>query len=112
MKKFDQLASESLLNKTIKNLKANGIESFVYEDIEDAKSKIWELLPEGSEVMTMSSETLRLSGIADEINNSDKFDSVKNKLNKLNRETDEREMQKLGAAPEYAIGSVHAVTSD
>ena len=30
----------------------------------------------------------------------------------MNRETDHREMQRLGAAPEYVIGSVHAVTED
>jgi hypothetical protein len=110
MTKFDQLANETLLKETVKNLKVNGIESFVFENIEDAKLKIWELIPEGSEVMTMSSETLRLSGISDEINNSGKFDSVKNKLNKLSRETDMRKMQELGAAPDYTIGSVHAVT--
>ena len=60
----------------------------------------------------MSSETLRTSGIADLINESGKFDSVKNKLNKLNREKDFKEMQKLGGTPDYVIGSVHAVTSE
>ncbi len=111
METFDKIATQKVIDETIKNLKTNGIESFVFENIEEAKKKIWELIPEGSEVMTMSSETLRLTGITDAINNSGKFDSVKNKLNKLNRETDMRKMQELGAAPDYAIGSIHAVTS-
>ncbi len=62
--------------------------------------------------MTMSSETLRLSGITKVINESGKFDSVKVKLSKMNRETDSLEMQKIGGAAEYTLGSVHAVTED
>jgi acyl-CoA hydrolase len=111
MNDWEKLAEEEVLNKTIKNLQANGMNSFVVENKEEALKKVLELIPEGSEVMTMSSETLRVSGITAAINEG-KFDSVKNKLNKLNRETDTRKMQELGAAPDYAIGSVHAITED
>lgn len=43
---------------------------------------------------------------------SGKFTSVKNELSKLDRAKDGHLMQQLGAAPEYAVGSVHAVTQD
>jgi hypothetical protein len=51
-------------------------------------------------------------GVSDEITSSGKYTSVKNELAKMNRETQHREMQRLGAAPEYAVGSAHAVTTD
>ena len=62
--------------------------------------------------MQMTSITLDEIGVSKEINESGNYDSVRNKLNKLDRNTQHREMQQLGAAPEWAIGSVHAVTED
>jgi hypothetical protein len=62
--------------------------------------------------MTMSSVTLDTIGLAKEINESGKYNSVKAKLMKMDRTTQGLEMQKLGAAPEYVVGSVHAVTQD
>ncbi len=109
---WNKLATKKQIDETVKNLTANGMTAFVVNNEDEAKAKVLELIPENSEVMTMSSETLRLSGITDAINESSKFDSVKVKLSKMNRETQSLEMQKLGAAPEYAIGSVHAVTED
>ncbi len=112
MNNWNKLATKKQIDEVVKNLTANGMTAIVVNNADEAKAKVLELIPENSEVMTMSSETLRLSGITDAINESSKFDSVKVKLSKMNRETQNREMQKLGAAPEYAIGSVHAVTED
>lgn len=79
---------------------------------EDAKKKVLELIPKQAEVMTMSSTTLDTIGITKEINESSQYNSVRNKLFSMDRKTQELEMQKLGSAPEYAVGSVHAVTED
>ena len=86
---------------TKKALEENGIQVFVVENGQAAKEKVLQIIPEGAQVMTMTSETLRTTGIADEINNSGKYDSVRKHIN-----------QQLGAAPEWTIGSVHAVTED
>lgn len=112
MDKWNQLVDQKTLEKTSKALKANGIESFIVENREEAKQKVLELLPKGAEVMDMSSETLRETEIAKEINESGNYDSVKSKLKSMNREAQEREMQRIGAAPEWAVGSAHAVTED
>ena len=112
MTHYQSLAEKKDLDITVKNLTENGFDTLVVSNAVEAKAKILELIPEKSEVMTMSSETLRLSGITEEINTSGKFYSIKNKLTKMNRETDSLKMQKLGSAPEYAVGSVHAVTTD
>ena len=109
---YTQLASKETVEKVIQNLKENGISGELVETKADAKTKVLSMIPRGSEVMTMTSVTLTQSGIEEEINTSGKYTSVKQKLQKMNRETDSREMQKIGAAPEWAIGSVHAITEN
>ena len=54
MEKWDKLASEKTIEKTVAALKANGIEVQVVEDRKLAKQKVLELIPEGSEVITMT----------------------------------------------------------
>jgi hypothetical protein len=112
MSTFDQIADDAALNKTVESLKKNGISSVVVENGEAAKKKVFELVPQGAEVMTMSSVTLDTIGVSDEVQNSGKYKSVKNELASMSRDTQHREMQRLGAAPEYTVGSVHAVTED
>ena len=51
-------------------------------------------------------------GITAQIDESGRYDSVRSKLKKLDRETQRREMRKLGAAPDYMLGSAHAITDD
>lgn len=112
MGKWDKLADEKSIAKAVDSLKANGIEAFIVDNSKDAKEKVLEIIPKGSEVMTMSSMTLDTIGISNEINESGKFDPVFNKLMKMDRNTQGAEMRMLGAAPEWAIGSAHAVTED
>src|SRR5207253_1560738 len=50
--------------------------------------------------------------ITAEIEGSGRYDSVRAKLKKLDRETQLREIRKLGAAPDYMLGSAHAITDD
>jgi hypothetical protein len=58
------------------------------------------------------SETLRELGVTSEIDASDRYDSVRAKLNALDRVTQARERQQVGAAPEFLLASAHAVTDD
>src|SRR3972149_1656282 len=110
MKPFDQLADEASIQKAIDSLTAIGVDALVVENAAAAKAKVIEMLPKGAEVMNMSSVTLETLGLDKEINESGNYDSVKNKLKQMDRKTQGLEMQKLGAAPEWAVGSVHAVT--
>jgi len=112
MKNWDELADPESIARAVESLKTNGINAVVVENSKDAKKKVLELLPQESEVMTMSSVTLDTIGLAKEINESGKYNSVKARLMKMDRTTQGLEMQKLGVAPEYAIGSVHAATQD
>src|SRR5204863_7944331 len=78
----------------------------------EAKRMFFELIPEGSEVFLGASVTLETLGIKDEIDKSGKYDSIRPKMFAMNRETQGREIRKLGGAPDFTAGSVHAVTED
>ncbi len=110
--KWDQLASREVIDKAINSLTQNGITAVLVETNEDAKKKVIELLPGGAEAMNMTSVTLDSIGVSKEILESGRYNAVRNKLNTMDRKTQSIEMLKLGAAPEWAIGSVHAVTED
>ena len=109
---FDQIPSDGIIEKTKQALVSNGINVEIVETGADAKKRALKLIPEGAEVMTMSSKTLEEIDLVKDINDSGKYNSARNALMKFNREIDYIKMQKLGAAPEYAVGSVHAVTQD
>ena len=109
---WDTLASKKSLKKTIDALKENGIDAIVVDTAEDAKKKVIEIVPKKAEIMQMTSVTLDSTGISEVINNSGDYNSVRNTLNKKDRTKDNLAMQKLGAAPEWVIGSIHAVTED
>lgn len=112
MNKWEQLADKATIDKIIKALKNNGIQALVAEDRKEAEKKVLEILPQKAEVMTMTSVTLDTTGISGEINESGRYSSVRSKLMSMDRGTQGLEMQKMGAAPEWVVGSVHAVTED
>ena len=109
---YNTLAGDATIAKTIEALGKRGIAAEVVVNGAAAKERVLALIPKGAEVMNISSVTLETIGLDREINESGRFDSVKNKLNTMNRDTQRSEMRKLGAAPDWAVGSVHAVTQD
>jgi hypothetical protein len=109
---FNQIPTDDVIEKTKNALTSNGFNVEIVATGEDAKNRTLELIPQGSEVMSASSVTVDSIGLAKELNESGKYNSVKNQLNKLDRKTDSLKMHKLGSAPEYMVGSVHAVTQD
>jgi hypothetical protein len=110
MKNWNELASKASVAKTGEALKTNGIDCYVVDNKEQAREKVLELLPPGTEVMNMTSRTLETINIVGEINDSGRFSSVRNILATMEKGGQGREKKRLGAAPKWAIGSVHAVT--
>jgi len=110
MEMNDGKVDEVQLEKMIEVLGENGIKAMVVKTKEDAKTKVLELIPKGSEVMTMTSVTLDQIGIASVINDGDDYVSVRKKLSAMDRSIQGREMQAMGAVPEWVVGSVNALT--
>jgi YkgG family uncharacterized protein len=111
-REFANLADDEQIERTAKVLEANNIHVLIAENGAEAKRLFFELVPEGSEVFLGASVTLETLGIKDEIDKSGKFDAIRPKMFAMNRETQGREIRKLGGAPDFAAGSVHAVTED
>lgn len=109
---FAQLASDEQIERVVNALEANGIHALVAENGEEAKRMFFELLPEGAEVFLGASVTLETLGIKDEIDQSGRYEALRPKMFAMDRATQAREIRKLGGAPDYAAGSVHAVTED
>jgi hypothetical protein len=109
---FAKLASDEQIERTAQALEANGIHTLVADNGDEAKKMVFDLLPEGAEVFTATSQTLETLGIKDEIEKSGRYEALRPKMFAMDRETQGREIRKLGGAPDYAAGSVHAVTED
>lgn len=107
---YNTVPTDETIATAAEHLKLNGMETYIVTTGAEAKAKALELIPAGAEVMTMTSVTLETIGLAQELNESGNYGSVRAKLNSMDRATQGREMRKLGAAPDYTVGSVHAIT--
>ncbi len=108
--KYAALASDPQIDRTLKALEAHGIHALLAQNGAEAKQLVFENIPDGAEVFTATSRTLDTLNIPEEINK--RYDSVRVRLASMDNKTQTREMIKLGATPEYMVGSVHAVTED
>jgi len=109
---WDKMAEDGAIETAVKALNANGFSTIVVENGNAAKAKALELIPKGAEVFTATSATADAIGLTKEINESGSYDSVRNKMHKLDRNTQKKEMAMLAGAPTWVVGSVHALTED
>jgi hypothetical protein len=109
---FERPADRARLERTAAAMTERGFVTQIADDGQHARRLLFELIPEGAEVHVALSETMRELGVTAEIDDSGRYRSIRAELNQLDRQTQRREMQKLGAAPDYMVGSAHAVTDD
>jgi len=110
---FTTLPAEHELQATVVALEEHGFSVEVVDDLDAAREAVLARIPDGSSVMTNTSVTLAETGIADAINDSDgRWESARNKMFALDFATQAQEMKAIGGQPDYALGSVHAVTAD
>jgi hypothetical protein len=109
---FTKLADDEQIQRTAQALEARNVKVLIAENGAEAKHMFFELVPEGAEVFLGASVTLETLGIKDQIDNSGKYDAVRPRMFAMDRATQGREIRKLGSGPDYAAGSVHAVTED
>lgn len=109
---WTKLADEKTIEKTAQVLRKNGIEVFIAENGEEAKKKVFELIPEGSEVMNNTSATLDAIGVSKEILESGKYIAVRKIFAGISDEKKRYESRRKSASSDYDVGSVQAVTED
>ena len=109
---FTTLPDDQTLDATAIALEEHGIGVEVVDDFDTAREAVLSRIPEGASVMTNTSVTLQETGIADAIDNGGPYDSVRNRVSELDYATQLQEMKALAGQPDYALGSVHAITGD
>jgi len=109
---FTALPDEHVLQRTVVALEEHGFSAEVVEDLDTARAAVLARIPHGSSVMTNTSVTLAETGIADAINDGGPYESARNAMLALDFATQAQEMKAIGGQPDYALGSVHAITAD
>jgi LUD domain len=110
--RFTALPDDRTLAETAVALEEHGFSVDIVDDLEAARAAVLARIPEGSSVMTNTSVTLQETGIADAINGDGPYESARNRLLALDHATQYQEMKAIAGQPDYALGSVHAVTRD
>jgi hypothetical protein len=107
---FTEPAPAQRLERAATALTANNFAVEILDDAAAARTRVKDLIPEGASVFTGASETLRLSGIDEDINTSGRYDAVRPRGLAMDRATQLAEIWRLMSTPDVIVGSVHAVT--
>jgi hypothetical protein len=106
--RFTTLPDEETLAATVVALEEHGFSVEVVDDLDAAREAVLARIPEGSSVMTNTSVTLQEAGIAAAVDEGGRYESARNKM----IATQLQEMKAIAGQPDFALGSVHAVTRD
>lgn len=111
-KKWNEIPSEDVIEKTVSALNENNFHAIVVENGEEAAEKVYELVPEGADVQLNTSITLEKIGVMEKIDKSGKYNSHRAKIFSLDHQKDEEQIRILRSVADYALGSAHAITYD
>jgi hypothetical protein len=106
---FTDPAPTQRLERAAAALTTHGFAVEILDDAAAARTRIKDLIPEGAIVFTGASETLRLSGIEEDVNKSGRYDSLKSRP-PMDRATQRNEIWAALSTPDVLVGSVAAVT--
>jgi hypothetical protein len=109
---FAGLASDEQIRAAASALERNGITSLVVDSGEQAREAVRSILPIGAEVFNNTSRTLEAIGVAEDVERSGLYQPLRPRLYQMDREMQAREMRLLAAAPDFVVGSAHAVTEE
>jgi len=107
---FTDPAPAQQLERAAAALTAHGFTVEILDDAAAARTRMKDLIPEGASVFTGASETLRLSGIEEDINASGRYQAIRPRVLAMDRATAADDIRRLIASPDVSVGSVAAVT--
>jgi acyl-CoA hydrolase len=107
---FAAPASGAVLEALAERLRTRNFEVIIVDDAAAATAEVLSRVPEGSQVHTGKSKTLEDAGIFQEFMDNEKYDFIRRRTMKMDRNTQRDEMRKAGAAPDIMVNSAHAVT--
>lgn len=107
---YNTLATEEIVDKTVKALNSKNIDTTVAKNKTEALSKIKELIPKGASVMNGSSKTLEQIGFVEYLKSGEH--GWKNLHEVILSEKDPNQqaiLRKQAVLSDYYLGSVHAL---
>ncbi|WP_051796995.1 LUD domain-containing protein [Catenuloplanes japonicus] len=111
MSQFTVLPDDDTISATVAALEAHGFGVEVVDDLEAARKAVLARIPHGARVWRNQSITLDEIGVSADVDAAGgPYESVRLQVTAENYAS--RQMKELAAAPDYALGSVHAVTTD
>ena len=110
--RFTALPNDETLEETVLGMEARGFSVEVVGDLDAARRAVLARIPRGSSIMTNPSATLQEAGIVQAIDNGGPYDSARTRFLALDRATQLQEIKAILVQPEFALGSVHAITRD
>jgi hypothetical protein len=112
LSEFGRLGPRDQLVAAADALERNGVTRLLVDSGEQARKAVLSMLPVGAEVYNNTSRTLETIGLAEDVERSGRYQPLRPRLYQMDREMQGREMRQLAAAPDFVVGSVHAVTTD
>src|SRR6266496_2613275 len=100
---FANPASEETIQRVAQRMRERNIEVVVVDDGDQARKVVLERLPEGAEVHSGKSKTLQDAGIFDAIHDTSRYDALRPRIFKMDRQTQAREIRKLIAGPDFMV---------
>jgi acyl-CoA hydrolase len=105
-------ASTEELDALAERLRERNFEALIVDTAEEARQAVLDRIPEGVTIHSGKSKTLDDLGISQVLMESERYDFLRTKLYKMDRQTQAREIRQLGSAPDLMLGSVNAITKD
>jgi hypothetical protein len=109
---YSKPATRAQLERTAARLRDHGMNALIVPDRAAALKTVLSLLPERSDVLVSTSETLIQIGLAKEVEESGRYESIRKRMFALDRKAQEREFRQMSQAPQIDVGSAHAVTEE
>ena len=103
---------EETIQRVAQRMRESNIEVVAVDDGDQARKVVLERLPQGAEVHSGKSKTLQDAAVFDAIHDASRYNALRPRIFKMDRQTQGREIRKLIAGPDFMLGSVNAVTED
>lgn len=110
MPEFSRPASRERVERVIAALRANQVDAELVPTAATARARVLELIPEGAEVLCATSRTIEKVGLLEDLEQSGRYRAVRPAYLRLDRKADAAQIRRMRSAPEFVVGSVHAVT--
>ena len=100
------------LEAVAERLRARNFEVVVVDDGASAKAEVLKRIPEGATVNSGKSKTLEDISVFTELMENDRYEFIRRRTMKMDRNTQRDEIRRLWAAPDVMVNSAHALTEE